>query len=483
MIDGGYGFGNRRVLPAGPLREPLAPGLARADAVVLMGEDAAGIAPLLAGKTVLRARLEATNAGAVAGRKLVAFAGIGRPEKFFASLEAAGGHLVARHGFADHHRYGAAELARLRAEAAEAGALLVTTAKDRVRLPPADRAGIAVLEVAVAWENAAALDALLARAGAWLSGGCSISPRARARCCSMPAFASCRSTAASALGGFLARSIGPRLAQSRRALKTLRRALPEIDEAQGKRIIRGMWDNLGRVIAEYPHLAKYRAYERGGRIEMVGAEHIRAQGAPGRRAIFFSGHFGNWEVATLAVTQAGLDVVEIYRAANNPIVDQLIAHSRSVGGSELAAKGSAGGRRMLAAMKSGRHIAMLVDQKMNDGIAVPFFGRDAMTAHSLAVFALRFDCAVVPVRVDRLPRARFRITAEPPLPVTRSGDDAADARRLMLQVNAGAGALDPRAARPLVLATPALAGVKRLSAPLAASARWRARGRGAPGTS
>ncbi len=163
VIDGGYGFGNRRVLPAGPLREPLAPGLARADAVVLMGEDAAGIAPLLADKTVLRARLEATNAGAVAGRKLVAFAGIGRPEKFFASLEAAGGHLVARHGFADHHRYGAAELARLRAEAAEAGALLVTTAKDRARLPPADRAGIAVLEVAVAWEDAAALDALLAR--------------------------------------------------------------------------------------------------------------------------------------------------------------------------------------------------------------------------------------------------------------------------------------------------------------------------------
>ena len=241
--------------------------------------------------------------------------------------------------------------------------------------------------------------------------------------------------AASALGGFLARSIGPRLAISRRAHKNLRRAMPEISEHEARRFVRGMWDNLGRVIAEYPHLGKYRVYEPGGRIEMRGAEHIRGQAAPGKRTIFFSGHFGNWEVATLAVTQAGLDVVEMYRAANNPLVDRLINQARSVVGSELAAKGSSGARRMLAAMKSGRHIAMLVDQKTNDGIAVPFFGRDAMTAPSLAVFALRFQCDVVPVRVDRLAGARFRITAEPPLALPRSGDDTADTLALMTAVN------------------------------------------------
>ena len=164
VVDGGYGFGNRRVLPAGPLRERLAAGLARSSAVVLMGEDTAGIASLLAGKTVLRARLAAENKGDVTGRKLVAFAGIGRPEKFFASLVAAGGVLVARHGFADHHRYRKGELERLEAEAAATGALLVTTAKDRVRLPAPWRARVAVLEVRVAWEDAAALDALLERA-------------------------------------------------------------------------------------------------------------------------------------------------------------------------------------------------------------------------------------------------------------------------------------------------------------------------------
>ena len=240
---------------------------------------------------------------------------------------------------------------------------------------------------------------------------------------------------ASGLAGALARTLGPRLGINRRARQNLQRALPELDDAQVDVVVRGMWDNLGRVAAEYAHLGKYRVYEEGGRIEMVGPENIRRYGAPGERAIFFSGHFGNWEVATLAVTQAGLGVAEIYRAANNPMVDGIMNHARSVVGSELVPKGTVAARRALAALKQGRHLAMLVDQKMNDGIPVPFFGRDAMTAPALAKFALHFNCAVVPVRVDRLPHARFRITAEPPLLYRRTGDAAHDELALMTQVN------------------------------------------------
>jgi KDO2-lipid IV(A) lauroyltransferase len=241
--------------------------------------------------------------------------------------------------------------------------------------------------------------------------------------------------AASALGGFLARSIGPLLGVSQRAFGNLRAALPEIGDAEGWRVIRGMWDNLGRVIAEYPHLGKFHAYAEGGRMEIRGAEHIRAQGLNGKRAIFFSGHYGNWEVPTLAVTQAGVKVAEIYRAANNPIVDRLVNHARSVVGSELAPKGSVAARRMIAAMQEGRSIAMLVDQKMNDGIAVPFFGRDAMTAPALARLALRYGCAVVPVRTDRVEGAHFRITAEPPLELPKTGDAEADTLAIMARVN------------------------------------------------
>jgi Kdo2-lipid IVA lauroyltransferase/acyltransferase len=90
---------------------------------------------------------------------------------------------------------------------------------------------------------------------------------------------------------------------------------------------------------------------------------------------------------------------------------------------------------MIAAMQERRSIAMLVDQKMNDGIAVPFFGRDAMTAPALARLALRYGCAVVPVRVDRLEGARSRITAEPPLDLPKTGNMEADTRAIMTRVN------------------------------------------------
>jgi tetraacyldisaccharide 4'-kinase len=164
VVDGGYGFGNGRLLPAGPLREPLAEGLARADAIVLMGDDAAGAATMLGGTPLLRARLVPEQTADVAGRAVIALAGIGRPEKFFATLEEAGARLVRTYSFPDHHRYREDELARPIAESERAGAILITTAKDWVRLPPAMRARIHVLSVTVAWDDVAALDSLLGRA-------------------------------------------------------------------------------------------------------------------------------------------------------------------------------------------------------------------------------------------------------------------------------------------------------------------------------
>ncbi len=104
VVDGAYGFGNGSLIPAGPLRESVAGALARADAVVLVGDDEAGVAPRLDGKRVLAADLGPV-AGTLPAGPLVAFAGIGRPEKFFRTLAAAGGRIVAQHAFPDHHPY------------------------------------------------------------------------------------------------------------------------------------------------------------------------------------------------------------------------------------------------------------------------------------------------------------------------------------------------------------------------------------------
>jgi tetraacyldisaccharide 4'-kinase len=151
------GLGNGRVIPAGPLREPPADALRRADAIVLMSGEAPESRP------VLHARLAPVNAEAFAGRKAVAFAGIGRPEKFFATLETAGAALLERRAFPDHHPYRESELLPLARAAARADAALVTTAKDAVRLPPSLRDAVRVLEVRIAWADEAALASLLRR--------------------------------------------------------------------------------------------------------------------------------------------------------------------------------------------------------------------------------------------------------------------------------------------------------------------------------
>ena len=162
VVDAEYGFGNRRVIPAGPLREPVAAGLARADAIVLLGEGAEPAGLREAGRPIFRADLEPVDGGRFAGVPVVAFAGIGRPEKFFASLRGLGAMVIAAYPFPDHHRFADAEIARLRQEAERAGARLVTTAKDWVRLPPRLRGGIEVLEAKISWHDSAAVMRLVA---------------------------------------------------------------------------------------------------------------------------------------------------------------------------------------------------------------------------------------------------------------------------------------------------------------------------------
>jgi tetraacyldisaccharide 4'-kinase len=162
VIDGGAGFGNGRLLPAGPLRESVARAAARCRAAVMIGADRLSVAATLpAGLPVLQARLApGPDMLALAGRTAFAFAGIGRPRKFFASLEEAGLILSGTRDFADHHPYTPQDLAGLRRQAE--AALLVTTWKDFVRIAPSDRTGIVPLGAQLLWANEAAIDALLA---------------------------------------------------------------------------------------------------------------------------------------------------------------------------------------------------------------------------------------------------------------------------------------------------------------------------------
>jgi tetraacyldisaccharide 4'-kinase len=156
VVDGQTGFGNGCVVPAGPLRESIGQGLARTDAVILMGEgDVEFFGPKL------RARLSPVGGEALAGARAIAFAGIGRPEKFFETLRATGAELIETVPFPDHHAYDANEIAHLSRRAAKKQAILVTTQKDWVRLEPPYRQNVACLMVRAVFDDSGAIERIL----------------------------------------------------------------------------------------------------------------------------------------------------------------------------------------------------------------------------------------------------------------------------------------------------------------------------------
>jgi len=163
VIDGSFGFGNGRVIPAGPLREPVAAAAARSHAAVLIGaDDCNALAMLPKTLPVLRARLTAgPEAAMLAGQPVFAFCGIANPGKFFATLKEAGAVLAGWEAFHDHYPYHAGDVQDLLAQAETLRALPVTTKKDFVRIPPQYRSRVTVVTVGLSWEEPAAIESLL----------------------------------------------------------------------------------------------------------------------------------------------------------------------------------------------------------------------------------------------------------------------------------------------------------------------------------
>jgi KDO2-lipid IV(A) lauroyltransferase len=219
--------------------------------------------------------------------------------------------------------------------------------------------------------------------------------------------------AASATGGWVGRIIGPLLPSSQKAHANLRLALPGKGNDEYKRIVTGMWDNLGRVMAEYPHLEKIGRE----RTEIVNPASLAAIKEDELPAILFSGHMANWEVIMSGMLyQADLPLDAIYRAPNNPGAAKLLDRARTLDHKLGSIPKSRGGTRaFVQAMQQNRHIAMLIDQKYNEGIAVPFFGHPAMTATAFILLCQKFHCPLIPLRVERLEGARFRLTAQEPM--------------------------------------------------------------------
>jgi len=239
--------------------------------------------------------------------------------------------------------------------------------------------------------------------------------------------------AASALGGFIGRNIFAHTRVTARARENLECAFPEKPKAEINTILRAMWDNLGRTVAEYAHLDKFDLYGPDPRVAVANvevAEHVR-----GRAALMLSGHFANWEIMGIAASRFGLDGAIVYRPPNNPYVDRFIARARAKKGYADQISKFNGARRIFSLLRTGKAILLLADQKTNEGVAAPFFGRDAMTTPVPAMLALKLNVPIVFASNKRLGGARFRVTMHPPPAFTPSGDQDADIKAMTAAIN------------------------------------------------
>lgn len=241
---------------------------------------------------------------------------------------------------------------------------------------------------------------------------------------------------ASSVGGWLGRTIGPKAGITKKALHNLNIAMPGLNGGEAARIIAGMWDNLGRTVAEYAHLPVFARPEERHRIEVVHAGALRSIAASGNGGVIVSGHFANWEMLPAVMQFEGLHGGGVYRHANNPYVnDWLVRLRQKITQAVPIPKGGAGARIIVRLMMEKKFVAMLTDQKLNDGIEASFFGLRAMTTAAPAGLATRYDDPIIPVFIERLEGAHFRVTVYDPIVARRGADPAAEVLRITQEIN------------------------------------------------
>jgi len=219
---------------------------------------------------------------------------------------------------------------------------------------------------------------------------------------------------ASASGGFLGQSIGFFLLDSnRKADRHLRHALPALTAPERRTIIKDMWNNLGRVFAEYPHLEQI-ARER---TTVINPHHIETLKDTPTGTVFIGMHQGNWEIwAAMALLKFGVQVDITYRAPNNPIVDNLVGKYRSLNGRITAhPKAASSGKKIMSLIKNKGNVAILIDQKYNPGLDIPFFGHNARTNPIAFQLAQKYDCPLIPGQCIRTKGANFEMIFHPPI--------------------------------------------------------------------
>jgi len=224
-------------------------------------------------------------------------------------------------------------------------------------------------------------------------------------------------TWASALGGFTMNLFGRSARRMRKIQANLDIAFPSLTSAERNRLLRDMRRNIGRTLAEMPHLRKIC---RPGSpwIDVQGSENYEREIAAGRAVVFVSAHVGNWEIVAGAIAHRGTPLTVVYSPNRNPLIRNRLYRYRQGLRCGLAPKQSAA-RSLFKALSLGESVGLLVDTRSPNGPLIPLFGRAAQTTTLPARLAMRFGASIVPTRCQRLGGTRFRVTFDEPL---RAGD-------------------------------------------------------------
>jgi KDO2-lipid IV(A) lauroyltransferase len=219
---------------------------------------------------------------------------------------------------------------------------------------------------------------------------------------------------ATAMGRRLLMWIGPQLDKHRIFKRNLELAFPDKDEHEIEALACEVWGSAGGLLMEYAHLEDICIREADSRLQIANRGDVPVLRHPERPAIFVSAHLANWEICAAGIRRAGIPVTGVYTPLQNPYLERMLARSREPLGIRLVARDESM-RVLLRELRAGRSIGMIMDQRVDTGVPLPFFGIDKLTTLVPARLALRHGYDLVPLRTERLEGSRFRVTFYAPL--------------------------------------------------------------------
>lgn len=231
------------------------------------------------------------------------------------------------------------------------------------------------------------------------------------------------------VGKFIGRRF-PKLGKTAR--RNLEIALPELSETEREKIVRGTFESLGRHLGFVAHFNKFKLEDIRSLVEVVGVEHLENARAAGRGVLFFTGHFGSWEVFNLLPPAFGYEMNILVRRIDNPLVESFVDGFRTRFGSITLDK-TKSARQMFRVLESGGILGILADLNVQEkeGVFVDFFGVPASTTTSIAKLALKTNAAVIPAfAVWENAKNKYTVCLEPPVEYKNTDDAEADVKNL-----------------------------------------------------